>query len=76
MKYVVLIQVCPKEDEIRQGTLRQGTQTECVISFKGTLTLRQLMKEMETQRQRQFQLVRVEAGGDSCQGDKSCEHEV
>lgn len=60
----------------RKMILVRGTQTECVISFKGTLTLTQLMKEMETQRQRQFQLVRVEAGGDSCQGDKSCEHEV
>lgn len=75
MKYVLLFQVRPKEDEIRRDTLCRGAQTECVISFKGTLTLSQLMKEMETQRQ-QFQLVPVEAGGDSCQGDKSCEHEV
>lgn len=32
--------------------------------------------ERDGKRERQFQLVRVEAGGDSCQGDKSCEHEV
>lgn len=76
VKYVLRFQVCPKEDEIRQATVCRGTQAECIISFKGTLTLRQLMKEMETRRQRLFQLVRVEAGGDSCQGDKSCEHEV
>lgn len=76
VEYVLPFQVCPKEDEIRQDTLRRGTQAECIISFKGTLTLRQLMKQMKTQRQRLFQLVRVKAGGDSCQGDKSCEHEV
>lgn len=62
--------------ELDRETLHRGTQSEWVISFKGTLTLSQLMKEMETQRRRQFQLVWVEAGGDSCQGDKSCEHEV
>lgn len=32
------------------------------------------MKEMKTQRE--FSLVQVEAGGDSCQGDESCELEV
>lgn len=65
-----------KEDQIRRHTLRRGIQTDCIMSFKGTLTLSQLMTETETQTHGQFQLVRVEAGGDSCQGDKSCEHEV